>query len=435
MTVRFSNRIVALSAALALCACAGPSREHKLDLDARLGARDWDGAAAQIDAAREAEYGKRNAVLFLLDKASVLHAAERYQESDALLDEAERRLDELYTQSVSKAAGTFLVNDGADDYRGEPHERALLHVLRALNYVFLYRTDDAVVEARKVSAFLGELEDKVGVRGVYRDDAFARYLAALLFEDAGKDDDARISRAKAGDAYAWYATTYGVPTPALDGDAPPEFGEVVLFHYNGKAPRRESHTIQVAWNEAVAAVAESGEKNAQVENAVRAGLFKDAITVAFPKQVQDAYLVRGSDLVVEGQRVSTVLVEDVGAIAAKALDDRLAAIRARAIARATIKFILAKGVEKAAEQKGGALVGLLAGVASRAVAAATEVADTRCWATLPAEIRMARVRLPPGLHTLDIEYTDSRGAVYLKEKIEVEVLPARRTYLHVKTSL
>lgn len=428
------------SAAIVMCAvlsaCAAPSAAHKMDLNARLASRDWSGAEAQLVSAKD-QYGERNSVLFQLDRAAVLHAAGRYQESDALLDEAERRLEELYTRSVTKEAGKFLVNDLTDDFRGEPHERALLHVFRALNHVYQYRADEAAVEARKVSAFLAELNDRTGLKHVYRDDAFARYLSAMLFEDAGHADDARIARAKAEEAYAWYQEAYGVSAPKLDGEAPPDHGELVLVHYNGVGPRRSSQAIQVAWNDALTAVTAVGEQDgmAQVQKAVTAGLMTDAITVAFPALVQDDFQVRASEVVFGGQRVPTVLVEDVTAISAKALENRIEAIRSRAVARALIKYIVAKLVENETKKRAGAAAGFLAGVAGRAAAAATEVADTRCWATLPAELRMARVRLPAGVHAVDVNYLDANGAVFMREKLELEIQPGRRTYVPVKTTL
>src|SRR5207245_215525 len=82
------------------------------------------------------------------------------------------------------------------------------------------------------------------------------------------------------------------------------------------------------------------------------------------------------------------------AIAKKALEDRLGTIRSRAIARAAIKFALAKLAEEETTKQAGQAWGFLAGLTARAAGAALEVADTRCWSTIPAQIRMARVRAP-----------------------------------------
>ena len=78
------------------------------------------------------------------------------------------------------------------------------------------RPEEALVESRKVERFLQELRDKLGTKRVYKDDAFARYLDSLLYEDMGKRDDARISLDAARAAYKWYASDYNTPEPAFD---------------------------------------------------------------------------------------------------------------------------------------------------------------------------------------------------------------------------
>src|SRR5437868_124495 len=288
--------IRAAAAALAILGCAGPSRQHKASLNYLLASRDWAGATRQLQESKDTEYASRDAVLYWLDVAAVLHDGGNFKESDQALDEAEQRLEALYTQSISKGAGTFFLNDSTDDYRGEPHERSLLHILRALNYAYAGRTAEAVVESRKVSAFLAELGSAVGSNYAYRDDAFAQYLSALLFEDAGRRDDARVSYQAAHGAYAAYASRYGTPEPPYDlGAMGRDEGEVVFLHYVGVAPRKASEAVQVAGDAALIAVQTTGsdDENAQVKNAITAGLSANAITVAFPQYVQDPFVIVG----------------------------------------------------------------------------------------------------------------------------------------------
>jgi uncharacterized protein len=430
--------IRAAAAALAIVGCAGPSQQHKASLNFRLASRDWAGATRQLQESKDTEYAARDAVLYWLDVAAVLHDGGNFKESDQALDEAEQRLEALYTQSISKGAGTFFLNDAADDYRGEPHERALLHILRALNYAYAGRTDEAVVESRKVSGFLAELGSTVGSNYAYRDDAFAQYLSALLFEDAGRRDDARISYRAAHAAYAAYASRYGTPEPPYDlGAMGRDEGEIVFLHYAGTAPRRTSESVQIAWNDALLAVRTSGsdDESAQIQNAIAAGLSANAITVAFPHHVQDPFLIVGSEIEVAGRRAQTLVVEDISAIARKALEDRMGIIRSRAIARAAIKFALAKIAEDETTKQAGQAWGFLAGLTARATGAALEVADTRCWSTIPAQIRMARVRAPAGQQTVAVRYSSEAGAFTHGEALTVEVKPGRRTYLHVRTAM
>jgi hypothetical protein len=415
-------------------------RQHKIDLNQKIAARDWAGAVAQVDAAKDGEYGENNAVLFWLDKAAVLHHAGKFQESDAFLDLAEQRMDELYTQSVSKGVATFLVNDNADSYAGQVHERTLLHVLRALNHAYLGQRDGATVEARKVTSFLTELNDRLGdKRLAYRDDAFAQYLSGLLFEDQGKSDDARICFESANAAYGWYATEFGVQAPQLElGAASPDEGELVFLHYNGPAPRRETSTIQVAWNDAMVVLhaSEEAEQNTEVKNALVAGISGNAITVALPMFVQDPFTVQGSEIEVGAARARTFLVEDVTAIAKSTLDASLPAIQAKAVVRATVKFLIAKVAEEETKRQFGSGWGMLAGLVARGAAAATETADTRGWSTLPAQFRMARLRLPVGTHSVKVRYFAVDGTAVSEELLDgVEIKSGQRTYVHVRTAI
>ncbi len=425
--------IAAAAALLLSSGCAGPSRASSLGLEADIRVRQYPAAIAQIDAAKDSEYGSNSTVLYLLDKAAVLEDAGQYAEADPLLDQAEQKLDALYTESLHKGVATFLVNDLADDYRGEPYERALLHVYRALGYAYRDRTDDAVAEARRVDAFLTRLSDETGGKVGYRDDPFAQYLSALLYEDGGHPDDARIARTQAAQA----VPVGPVVLPPDPGGSPPEFGELVLVHFNGIAPRRESHSIQVAWNDALVAVQSNDDASDQtkVQQALTAGIFSDAITVAFPEMVQDPYRIQASVVLADGQRVPTTVVEDIAALSRAALQEHLAAIRMKSIARATTKFLLAKLIEHETSNQLGSGWGMIAGIVGRAAAAASEVADTRTWRTLPAEIRLARLRLPPGVHDVEVDYDDARGALLYRERLQVEIQPARRTYVPVRTAL
>jgi hypothetical protein len=107
----------------------------------------------------------------------------------------------------------------------------------------------------------------------------------------------------------------------------------------------------------------------------------------------------------------------------------------KAIARATIKYVLAKSASDEVEKRAGDGFGLLARMITNATAAATETADTRGWTTMPAQIRMARVALPPGRHDVTISFTgrngEPAGSYTFKD---VEVVRGRRTYLHYRTA-
>jgi uncharacterized protein len=438
------------AAALFLAGCAGPSSASKKAVNGFIAQGDYAAAESYIGSKKLTEYSKKNQVLFYLDMGMVQHHAGKYKESDLSFDRAESRMEELYTKSITKSGGMILLNDNTVDYAGEPFERALTNVFRALNYVFLGRPDEALVESRKVETFLDELNRRTGKKSVYKDDAFARYLDGLLYADQGKNDDARISMEAADAAYQWYASDYHVQPPKFDLDEGKGLGEVVFFHYNGTAPRKISKSFQFAWNEVAPLLSASKDdeaEDARVTNALKAGFVGKAVTVAFPEYVQDPFSIIDSAVYVgEKKRASTVLMEDISAIAFKNLADRNALIKTRAIARAAVKYILAETASRAAEKKFEKDYGkgtwqsqLLGGISrglAHGTAAATEVADTRGWAALPSQIRMARVLVPPGKHDIRVEFKNSAGGVVATHVFkQVVVKKSRRTYLSYRTAL
>ncbi|MDX6769571.1 MAG: hypothetical protein SF051_08570 [Elusimicrobiota bacterium] len=427
-----------------LAACGGPSGSMRKEVNGLIAARDFERAEKRTVAAKESAYGRKNQVLYYLDLGAVQHDGGKYKESDESLDKAERRMEELYTKSVTRAAGTLMLNDTTTEYAGERFERALVNVYRALNFVFRDDLEDALVEVRKLSRLLQEYADVYGAKSTaYKDDAFAQFLASLLYEDDGKPDDARIAREKSRKAYELYAKAYGTPTPALEPVGERKgTGELVFLHYNGVAPRKVSKTFFIAWREALTALDATKDDEAeagQARRALAAGLTAGkSVAVAFPAYVQDPFAVAGSAVEAAGVRAETELAEDVSAIARKDLEERLAVIRARAIARATVKFILAMAASDAAAKKYGknSWQTLLTQAGTSITAVATEVADTRAWATLPAQFRVARLRLPPGTHAVTVTYLGPNGAPLSSQTFQgVTVRKGRRTYLRDRTAL
>jgi hypothetical protein len=98
--------------------------------------------------------------------------------------------------------------------------------------------------------------------------------------------------------------------------------------------------------------------------------------------------------------LNTELVHNVTALADKALSERMAVITSKALARAATKFAAAEATTRGAQQlagkDAGPWVGLLVGLLTKGLAVASEEADKRSWQTLPDEIHLARVWVPPG---------------------------------------
>ena len=425
--------------ALLLAACAGPSERLVRRVDSRIAARDYAGAQSLIEDAKYTSYGHKNEALYYLDLGQVQLDGGQDKPAIQSFATAERRMDELFTKSIHKELGALLLNDNTVDYAGERFERALANVDGALAYLLSGDRSGAMVEIRRLSRLLQEYSDVYGARkNAYKDDAFGEYISGLLYADAGQPDDARISFDKAEALIGGRDDREGPSAPTLR----PGQGEVVFIHANGTAPRKISKSYQVAWNDAVFALQttnDEGSQYGQARDALAAGFMGNAITVAFPAYVQGRYRIASSELDLDdGRTAPTRLIEDVSAIAMRDLSERQALIRTRAIARAAVKYILARALTRAVANRFGAgsPEALLAGIGTNALAAGTEVADTRCWTTLPSQYRVARAALAAGTHDIAAVYRDAAGDVVARHDFKgVLVRTGRRAYLYDRTAL
>jgi hypothetical protein len=142
-----------------------------------------------------------------------------------------------------------------------------------------------------------------------------------------------------------------------------------------------------------------------------------AFPVFEPLQPESQHIrIIAGDLVVE-----PAPAQNLDGIARLTLEEKSGSIFVRTVARALIKLAATKGAEKKAEWL-GFLVNMFT--------ASTEKADTRSWVTLPREIRIGRLSLPPGQHTIAIQSLDGSGNVIHETSREVTIRPGKRTFIN-----
>src|SRR5262245_14476101 len=383
-----------------------------------------------------------------MDRGMTLHLAGEYQQSNAVLEQAEQELDRLYTRRIRTETFAFMTNDTALFYEGDPYEQVLINVLKALNYAELGQWDDALVEARRIDHRLNVLSDRTTEKNAYRDDGFARYLSGILYESTGEVNDAFIAYRKAYEIFEatrpWSHT--GVPSQleadllrtaealhftqelaeyqSLFPDTKWEtsqtlqrLAQVVVISYNGRAPRKEDQFLDLPISlDALQLVllnrgfSPPNRPSNQGLDTVLYGLNGRVVRVALPRLVPQKTTVpvdRVSLVSEIGRPVTlkTELVHNVTALAGKALSERMAAITVKALARTATKFALAEGVTRGAQHAAGndagPWVGLLVGLLTKGWAVASEETDKRSWQTLPDEIHLARVWVPPGRYQVE----------------------------------
>ncbi len=411
--------------------CA-PGIKHYPRINQYLLSQDYD-SAYKLVKKNKGTYAERNAVLYYLDEGIISHFAGRYKESNRSFSKAESIMEELYTKSISKAAASFLISDNTVPYRGEDFERAMVNLFMALNYVGLGKWEDAVVEGRKVDSKLNLINSQYeeGKGNVYKEDGFIRFLMGALYELEGEINDAFISYRKAEAVYRTeYLPNYGVSPPTIlvedlltsahamdfheemaeikkeypnvtfiDSARKKEMAEVYFVHYNGLAPEKVEKRFLVPMPDGF------------------------VVKIAYPKFVKRSYRISHGEITLmnlgsgRSYRFPTVLMEDIASIAVLNLENKINRIKAKAIARATTKYLASKGLSKVAEKEGGKLLGFVVQVSASIASVATEQADVRQWRLLPAEIRVGRSVIPPGEYRGRIRFVGSGGTVVSSREI------------------
>lgn len=346
-----------------------------------------------------------------------------YKGSNEALEKAKNRIEELYATSVSEQAGAVIVNDEAISFDGDRFEQVLIHAYKALNYINLGQLDSARVEILQADVKMMEWGETP------QEDPFMRYLAGIIFETLGEGDDALVSYRKAVEVYRKTRERHGLKVPvqlrhdllrmlaraglkneletykkafSMPGWNPPHRegrGELIVLLHNGLTPQRQEKAFQT-W---------SSELSLNIR-------------IAVPDYPHPPRYVNPARLVLDGKQAVLQTVENIDGLARAALEEDMPLITTRAIARAVVK----KKTEKEAGDRGGAYGGL-AQLAMLVVNTATEIADTRCWNTLPQEIQLARVMLPPGQHNVALEIMGRSGRVVDRINMPVTIREGRKT--------
>jgi hypothetical protein len=324
-----------------------------------------------------------------------------------------------------------MINDNTAPYRGEDFESVMVNLFLALSYANLSEIDDALVEARKVDSKLKaiNLQYAENEQNTYKEDPFVRLLMGILYEmgETRPDlNDAYISYSIALQGYESEYQRFGVsfPQPLVENlisvaafmgrDEKRKMlqrfpsqsfvslaerrdrAEVYVLHLNGRTPVKRGDVIMVPLPDG------------------------HVVKVAFPRYEKIPSRIVGSRLHAlpdpgNQQYVADFSVaEPIGGIAIENLRNRRLRIYAKTLARATAKYLALKATERKMEKEHGAWAGLLTRVTGQILIFMSEQADLRSWRTLPAEILISKLAVPPGSYEIWAECVDASGSFVQK---------------------
>lgn len=312
----------------------------------------YQGRFSEASTTLERKIPAKDRVLFLMERGTIRLFGGEYENSIRDYIEANDRLAELETYSLSKGGASLVVNDSIQDFRGFPYERTLLHAFTAKDHFALGHWENAAVEARRIIESLSPEK-----RGDYPDDAYTHYLAGFALELIGDTSNARLQYQKAAEL---------APGAEIDPDTG-RFGnakgaktenELVVFVLLGKAPRTDNISL------------------------LDLGLYAEIYA-------GDKLLGRSHELTDVADLCSTSFQKDTARQVAKT------------ITRIAAKEAIAQQIEKDNEALGELtrliLIGLL------------EQPDYRRWETLPRHLQVARVPAPANLTEYTIVFKNRSG--------------------------
>jgi hypothetical protein len=398
---------------------------------------DLDKALANLRAHASEANGKR-AFLYDVNNGLVLSLLGRYAESNQYFEKA-YLFGEDYRKNYLNEAESYLTNPTVTTYKGEDHEHLMLLYYKALNYLKLNSTDEALVECRRLNTRLQQLSDRYNSDSKYRHDAFINTLMGIIYEMDKDYNNALIAYRNAYEIYSQdYQSLFGLgPPDQLKEDLlrtsflsgmttewevyKKEFGredyqyqasdggELIFFWHNGLSPVKAEWGINfivsrqgdlVTFANTDLGISFPFNISGYSENDRQALGGLDIFRVSFPKYIERPTYFSSASLVTPERTMNLQLVEDVSKIAFKALQERMNLELSKALIRVAFKKVSEYELKKE-DHTLGSVLGM--------INALTEKADTRNWQTLPHDIYYCRVPLKEGQTTITLKLSTLQG--------------------------
>ncbi len=415
MKARNQQAFLLLVVSLAFSGCVS-ARMSDRKIDDAFRARDFSRASAYLQKGleKQGEEGK-DALLYLMDLGITQHTAGDFAASIKTLLQADRMAEIKDYTSLSREASTLLVSDSTKPYKGEDFEKVLINTYLAMNFAFLNETESALVEARKVNRKLYLMVNE-GKRK-YQQSAFARYLAALLFESSGQLNDAYVDYKLSRDLLPnWRPLALDLYRLAFQLRMPDEMDRWEKeFSLTPSEKEAALRPLKVTPRE--------GELIVIYQNGISPVKIPNPDFHSVPMYRARFNPVRYADVKVDGEiRGRTTVLHDIEETAIQNLRDNTAGIVAKKVGGLVAKQAAGAGVAKLTKNQAlGDLASLVLQLADQA--------DTRSWSLLPRDLQILRVFLPEGDHRVEVLPGGMPGRALVHE---VRVQPGKRSFVNVR---
>ncbi len=386
--------------------------------------------------------GKRE-FLFNVNNGLVLSMLGRYSESNEYFEKA-FIFGEDYRKNYLYEATSYLTNPTVTTYKGEDHEHLMLLYYKAINFLKLGKTQEALVECRRLNIRLQQLSDRYNDENKFQRDAFVHTLMGIIYETDKDYNNAFIAYRNAVEIYEEdYQHLFQIPIPdQLKSDLlrtawlsgfnddfeffkekfemldyvyqPAEGGELVFFWHNGLSPVKAEWGINFVIDRRDNVVYFHNKELGITfpfpldgySDKDKAGLSRlEIFRIALPRYIERPTYYSGATISWQGKTTELELLEDVNKIAFKSLQQRMTLELSKALIRVALKKVTEHQV-KQEDKTLGSVLGMLNAI--------TEKADTRNWQTLPHSIYYTRIPLAAGANRVTLQL-NGRGDSHKNE--------------------
>jgi uncharacterized protein len=364
-----------------------------------------------------AEKEDNDQLLYLMDLGTAYYRAKRYAEAVDAFTKADKLAELKDYTSVSQEVGSVILNDTVKVYKGDDYEKILVNVYLAMAYAMQGKWESALVECRRVNHKLDLMISKGHLP--YERNAFAKYLAGMMFEAQGEYNDAFVDYRQ---LLSWRK------------GSPPDYLGMGLLRLSDKLRAEQEYesykkefpgvsNFRLGKNEGeIVFVLEQGKTPIKVPSQV----FHLVPEMRKRFYTSNYGFIRDS----KGKfKAKTETYFDIEATAIKELGDRIAAIAAKKVAGVVAKELIAAQVEKSTDNK-------FLGALTSFFLHASDQADLRSWSTLPARLQLARVVVPAGRHDIVLDMVSQSGkeTKAVERWDGVEVKPGKMVFLTHRTA-
>ncbi len=370
-------------------------------------------AAEKLKPQAEKEGGDQ--LVHLMDYGTALQLSGQLKESNTVFMKADKLAEQLDYHSVTRQAGSLLLNEEMVQYKGDTFEKVFINAYLAMNFLEMGLLDEALVEARRINIKFKKY--RADEKKSFEMNSFGTYLSALIWEADRKWDDAYIAyhdaykidssnpalkadlirsakKARRQDEYQKWKSTFSdvVEDPKWYDKG---YGELVILFQQGWGPRKD-------FSSATHRMPELRPVYSRTQS-LRIEFLDNALLKGAPSFVSQK-------------------VYSVESAAIKTLQDDYAALAAKRVAGYVAKEIVADQIRQKNE---------LLGFVAWATMHVSDRADLRQWSLLPETIQIIKVPLRPGKYKYRLQGLDSSGMPTsdVRSETEIEIKAEKKKFV------